>query len=161
VDAGAKNKKLIDLRNLIMGRPPMFLHLAAGWAQQWVAANTQMLKDMNREQLSEGVYSNSEPIQDGYSDIWGMQRMINGRQIVYVDLNYTGDFYRSIAVTPVYKGVLFSHTDDKIGKTRLRGGSKVKFGRGGALGLTQENANVVGGMMAQVIRDKLMKHLLG
>ena len=148
----AKNEELKRLLSKIRGRSPLFVAQSRQFALQWLLQNTVILEELNRKQLREGKDVHGETIQDGYSEIWGRQRVIKGRQVRYVDLNFSGDFYKSITADPTLNFVEFNSPDEKL--SRLRQLFKTQF-----LGLTQENATQVGFFAAQGIRDDLMKYL--
>ena len=54
-----------------------------------------------RKQLSFGENSDSEDIQIGYSFMWGSRRAEEGLQTDFVDLNFTGNFYKSLETMEV------------------------------------------------------------
>lgn len=68
-------------------------------------AATKLMKelapDLIREQLRSGKNYEGDIIQTGYSAWWGSERLKVGKQIEYVDLNYTGLFYGEIFVEEV------------------------------------------------------------
>lgn len=156
----AKNEQLKALLNKIKGNKPAFVDIARIYVVQWLTENAEILADMNREQLSEGFYANGDAIQPGYSELWGEIRGVNGKQTEFVDLNFEGDFYKSIIVKPMLNQVFFDTSDFKIRKTKLQRGGKVDLKQGGALGLNAENALQVGWLAAAGIRDNLMKYLV-
>jgi len=121
-------------------------------ASKFITENPDFLKDLNREQLAVGQYTSGETIQDGYSAMWQRERMRVNKQIRFVDLNYTGEFYNNIEVRTTPNTVIFHTQDPKF--ARLSG-----LFPGGFLGLNEENAGKVALFTANGIRNGLMEYL--
>lgn len=155
----AKNEQLKRLHAKIKGNKPAFIDIAKVFIAEWLVQNADVLKDFNRQQLNAGLYASGEVIQPYYSAQWEQERLLNGRQIQTVDLNFSGKFYDSIIVHPTLNTVFFDTDDPKIKETKLLSRGKVDLGLGGALGLTQTNATQVGWLAAAGIRDSLMNYL--
>lgn len=56
------------------------------------------MPDLVRGQLANGVNGDGRLIQSGYSRFWGAVRSAAGLQIAFVDLRFSGTFYRSLRV---------------------------------------------------------------
>ena len=54
------------------------------------------IEEMQRKRLSEGKNIKDKTIQKGYSEGYARRRKKKGLQTNYVDLNFTGEFYRSL-----------------------------------------------------------------
>jgi len=62
--------------------------------------NASVTEEMQRKRLSEGKNIREKIIQKGYSPGYAKQRKRRGLQTNYVDLNFTGEFYKSLELVP-------------------------------------------------------------
>lgn len=68
-------------------------------------SNSEILENEVRGQLSKGKDGEGQTIQRGYSRQYGRRRASRGLQTSFVDLNFSGDFYKSIVMVP-FIGIL-------------------------------------------------------
>lgn len=154
----AKNEALKRFKYRISA--PNLIAKVTMLVSEYFNANPAMLADMNRAQLTEGLYSDGTKIQENYSPQWELIRTIKGKQVDFVDLNFSGEFYQSIQARSTPRSVIMFSTDNKIKETKLRGRKPLRLSLGGAIGLTQENATEAGYMAANGIRQNLMNYLV-
>jgi hypothetical protein len=109
-----------------------------------VNQNRRLIEDANRERLADGKLSDGTSIINNrsgestfgtnrYSKYWAEKRQNRGRQVEYVDLKYTGNFYKSIKYKKTEDGGKIISTDSdqkKLNDIDDRYGDKV-------LGLTE------------------------
>ena len=155
----AKNEALRKLYDKIKGgNNAEFISVSKFYLLDFLTVNTDLLETLNTQQLAKGEYADGTSIQDGYSDMWQRERVINGKQVAFVDLNYSGDFYESIEATPSLSTILFRSTDPKYKGIRLTKPNKLNRGLGGVLGLNQVNATFIAFQGANVVRNNLIEY---
>ena len=152
----AKNEELKALYNQIKGRYPLILQHASIVAYKWLNDNSEVIRQLNIDQLNSGEYFTGERIQDGYSEQWGNERVIKGKQVKFVDLNFTGDFQGSIQAIPQFNG---SRASVKVTTPSAKFRRLTQLFPDGILGLTAENANAVGWMIAPIVRGDMANYL--
>lgn len=98
------------------------------------------LKEANQRQLSEGIKTDEQVISGKcYSVYWGGVRQRDGKQIGYVDVKFTGAFYKSINVDVTLKETKFSSNIDYASNL-----SDMYDKQGGTLlGLTNKNVELI------------------
>ena len=118
--------------------------------------NAKIIEDFNRQQLAKGKDSNEKEVGD-YSELRTGQRLLAGKQVGFIDLNFTGEFYESIFVN---SGLV---TDKKpalfVGSSDSKFGDIIEDERfKEVLGLNQENRDKVGFMIAQHLQKELLRY---
>jgi len=65
--------------------------------------NNNFVEDLQRSQLEVGKNIEEKTIQQGYSPGYAKRRQRKGLQTKFVDLKFTGEFYKSLELTPIEK----------------------------------------------------------
>ena len=121
------------------------------------SSTSKIIADYNRKQLSEGKGSDDKELGD-YGELRTMQRVAAGKQVGFIDLKFEGDFHESIfadsgLITAKQPGIEIQSNDPKWG-TDISQDERFK----NALGLTGENRDKIGFMIATYIRNELVKY---
>jgi len=133
----------------------MSLQFSANKAAQYIVKNAEEIETMNRGQLSIGKDAYDEELGD-YGELRTGQRLLAGKQVEFIDLNFTGEFYDSIEARGELKGKqavlaidsMSSKWDDISEDDRFKD----------ALGLNDKNRNKLGHMIALHIQKELTKY---
>lgn len=105
-----------------------------------------------REQLRSGKNYEGDIIQSGYSAWWGAERLKVGKQVDFVDLNFTGNFYDEIFT-------------EEVEKDEYRFGSDVEYAPDlvsrypAILGLSEFSLAVLRDFLLQGMREKTLPYL--
>ena len=91
--------------------------------------------DLVRSQLSEGINSQGNDIQIGYSNMWAEERFKRGLQTDFVDLNFSGRFYKSLETIEV--------GDEYFLDSNVPYASDIFDRYPNILGLTNENKSII------------------
>lgn len=117
--------------------------------------NSNIIAEYNKQQMLKGKDSKGEQLGD-YSELRTAQRMLAGKQVGYIDLNFTGQFYDSIYIDSGVVGnspVLTVNSDDpKLDD--IMDDDRFKD----ALGLDQTDRDKVGMMIATHLQKELLKY---
>ena len=117
--------------------------------------NAKVIEDMNRKQLEHGVGGDGQKLGD-YTYMSKKIRAEHGRQTSFVDLNFEGDFYKSIVAEGYSAGgspfVDIEPTDWKwkqkcSGKEGSEESLQARYPN--AIGLDKEHREEVGGIIAK------------
>jgi len=143
----------VRLRNFIQKLKPSSLESAGkGFALTYLTKRVDFLEELNKGQLRQGVDTQGDLIQMGYSEMHADARSERGLQTDFVDLKFSGDFHKSITADPTLNFVEFDATDSKYPEI-------LELFDRPLLGLTVDNALLVGGMTASNISNKLLTYL--
>jgi len=123
------------------------------WHEEAMIKHSNEIVDMNRKQMLQGINSEGEMMQQGYSPGYAKLRKKKGLQIGFVDMKFTGKFQDSLKGVKNPKGLdLKSNVDYE---KYLRDD---KYGT--AIGLTEENADVIEEKLIKELAPKLKKYLV-
>jgi hypothetical protein len=101
-----------------------------------IAQNTNILEDLNAEQLNKGIDSKGQKITPDYTPFTKAIKRAKGQPTDRVTLKDTGDFYSSIDYSANFSGVDYTATDSKTNDLTEKYGDDI-------LGLTDESINDV------------------
>ena len=119
-------------------------------------SNAKIIEDFNRQQLSKGKDANGNELGD-YGELRTGQRIAAGKQVGFIDLKFTETFHNSIYINPGLKNaktpaIFVGSSDPKFDDIM----KDDRFKK--ALGLNEEDRNKVGFMIAQHVRNELIKY---
>ena len=119
-----------------------------------------IIEDFNRKQLAKGRDANDKEL-GNYSEMRTMQRIAAGKQVRFIDLKFTGEWYDNIFASSKMVGkkpaLVMGNTE--IEKTEsINSDKQHRFDN--ALGLNEENRDKVGMMVALHIRNELLKYYM-
>ena len=133
----------------------MSLQFATNKAAQYIVNNAEEIEVMNRVQLSVGKDANDQELGD-YGKLRTGQRLLAGKQVEFIDLNFTGEFYSSIEARGELRGKeavlaidsMSAKWDDISQDDRFKN----------ALGLNEKDRDKVGYMIAEHLQKELTKY---
>jgi len=119
-------------------------------------SNANIIEDFNRKQMSEGKDANDQEL-GNYGEMRTMQRMLAGKQVGFIDLDFTNTFHKSVFVnsgliTNAKPAILIGSSDPKY--SDIVDDERFKD----ALGLKGENRDKVGMMIALEIQKELLRY---
>lgn len=105
------------------------------------------------DQQHEGVGSDGQKMQTGYSTGYAKRRKKKGLQTRYVDLHFSGKMHKGMKILPVKDGV------DVRSKEPYEYYVRANFPKG--FSTTKENAIIIGNWIADKLAPRMKKYLVG
>jgi len=105
------------------------------------------------DQQHEGIGSDGQKLQTGYSTGYAKRRKKKGLQTKFVDLHFTGTMHKGMKIVPVKDGV------DVRSKEPYEYYVRANFPKG--FSTTKENAVIIGNWIAEKLAVEMKKYLVG
>ena len=110
------------------------------------------IREMIIKQQHEGINSEGQKMQTGYSPGYGKKRKKKGLQTRFVDLHFTGTMHKGMKTIPVKGGV------DIRSKEPYEYYVRANFPKG--FEATKKNANIIGEFVANKLAVEMKKYLV-